>query len=521
MLSAIYRREHEKSGSERKFASIFLFPEGRCYKKRVERKLYRVSDFLSLVPAYRQAGVIIVLMSSHIPYSKPVVIVDVETTGGNATDNRLIEIGIIRVENGKEVSRYQSLINPRQSVPLFVQRLTGISDADLVTAPSFDEIAHEVEQILKDALFIGHNVRFDYDFVRHELRRMGKRYIAPTLCSARFSRALFPEHKRHNLGEIVERHGLSIESHHRALDDAQAVWDFLKFCSREKGQAKFLEIFEKLARGRPVQSLIPPEQFDEIPESAGVYVFRDSNGKALYVGKSSNLREKILGHFYGDFESAREAELQSRAAKLEWFATPGELSALFLESEKILSLQPEFARKIAGSSAMICAVKKIDAAGYAYAELALEKDVEHKKNILGYYRGFREAKQALAGLSEKFKVGILSDPSKKQAAGQNSASAHNAKFDRAFEQGGSEFWPFPSAVLIDEKDESLNSGQAFIVQNWILIARIFYDADGRKVEKLGAGFDWDKFKLLKRALKNPSQVKPLTADDLQKILVEK
>ena len=114
-------------------------------------------------------------MPQSIPYSKPVVIVDVETTGGSAATNRLIEIGIIRIENGVEVRRFESLIQPGQSVPVFVQNLTGISDHDLESAPVFKEIADEVESCLKDALFIGHNVRFDYDFVRHEFRRLNRR----------------------------------------------------------------------------------------------------------------------------------------------------------------------------------------------------------------------------------------------------------------------------------------------------------------------------------------------------------
>ena len=100
-------------------------------------------------------------MTQAFPYTKTIAIVDVETTGGSADSNRLIEIGIIRIENGVEVRRFQSLVQPGQSVPIFVQNLTGISDHDLESAPVFKDIADEVEACLKDALFIGHNVRFD------------------------------------------------------------------------------------------------------------------------------------------------------------------------------------------------------------------------------------------------------------------------------------------------------------------------------------------------------------------------
>ena len=471
-------------------------------------------------------------MSQSIPYSKPIAIVDVETTGGSAATNRLIEIGIIRIENGVEVRRFQSLVQPGQSVPFFVQNLTGISDHDLKGAPVFKDIADEVEDCLKDALFIGHNVRFDYDFVRHEFRRLERRFVAPTLCSARMSRALFPEYKRHNLAEIIERHGLSVSNHHRALDDAQAVWDFFRKSIDTVGATKFGDLFEKLVAGRPPQTRIPASKFQNIPESAGAYIFRDAHGVALYVGKSSNLRERILGHFYGDFENPKEAQLLEQSTDLEWIPAPGELSALFLEAELVKKLSPQHSRKARKPMGIICAAKKINAKGYPTVELMKESDVENKINVLAYYRGFREAKESLGLIADKYKLcrkflgfekegGCSSGPFKKcsgACTGEESVEAYSAKFVRAFQHSGTASWPYPSAVLVDERDEDLNQGQAYVVQNWLLLARVRYQGDARQVEKMASEFDWDQLKILKRVMQSETaSIRVLEKQELQSL----
>ncbi len=471
------------------------------------------------------------------PYSKPIVIVDVETTGGSPESNYLIEIGIIRIENGREVSRFQSLINPGQSVPIFVQRLTGISDQDLVTAPRFEAIADEVEAQLQGALFIGHNVRFDYDFIRHEFRRLSRRYFAETLCSARLSRALFPDYKRHNLSEIIERHGLSVSSRHRALDDAQAVWDFFKKSTQVVGADRFRDVFEKLVAGRPVETRIPAERFQNVPEAPGCYLFRGEKNEVLYVGKSSNLRERILGHFYGDFENARDEQLLQQARDMEWIRAPGELSALFLETELNEKWKPVFSKKAKLPGGMVCAVKNDEAHYLPWIQLLPEREILDKKNALGFYRGFREAKQALLNIAEKNKIcrkvlglergegpcsgvrlgqcdGVCGDPS--------NAAEHLKKAERAFQNSGAVAWPFQGTVVIDEREsESSDEGEAYVVRNWLLMARIRYQGAARRIFKIQQGFDRDQFKILKKIIQSGlPQVRELKESEYQTLMKE-
>lgn len=474
-------------------------------------------------------------MTQAFPYTKTIAIVDVETTGGSADSNRLIEIGIIRIENGVEVRRFQSLVQPGQSVPIFVQNLTGISDRDLEGAPIFKDIADEVESCLKDALFIGHNVRTDYDFVRHEFRRLERRFIASTLCSARLSRAFFPEYKRHNLSEIVSRHGLSVANHHRALDDAQAVWDFFRKSVETVGATKFNDVFEKLVAGRPTQTLIPASRFLNIPETPGVYFFRDAYGGALYVGKSANLRERILGHFYGDFENPKEVQLLEHSTDLEWVSAPGELSALFLELDWVQKLNPAHSRKTRKTMGMVCAEKHLEKGGYPTVTLLRENEIKDKKNILAHYRGFREAKEGLSLLADKFRLcrkllgleqiaGACSAVRTRKClgacTGAEPVGTYTERMDRAFEQSGTASWPYPSAVFVDEKDEVTGQRESYVVHNWIVLARIRYSADGsRKAEKLNFGFDWDQLKILKRVLQSESvSIRNLDKQELKALL---
>jgi len=474
---------------------------------------------------------------TSFPYSKPLVIVDVETTGGSPGSNRLIEIGLIRIENGREVSRFQSLLNPGQPVPIFVQRLTGISDRDLTTAPDFSEIAARVEKETEGALFVGHNVRFDYDFIRHEFRRLEKNFTAATLCSARLSRALAPEHKRHNLSELITRYGLNVSSRHRALDDAQAVWDFFQKSVEKFGAEKFGDIFEKLVAGRPVKSQIPAERFRNIPEAAGVYVFRDEKNETLYVGNRGNLRERILGHFYGDFENERDAAVLESARDMEWFRTPGELSAVFLEAELNEKLSPRFARKVKPQGGMICAVSRDFSGDFPWVDLVWEREVEDKATVLGFYRGFREGKQAFLALAEKFHVcrkmlGIEKGQGPCSGVPQNLCDGacektalrenQRGRMLEAFRRVGMVSWPYPGAILIEEREsENAGQGEAYLVQNWILIARIRSQGTSRRIYKTEQSFDRDRFKVLKKIIQNEtSHCRVLEKPEVEALLRE-
>jgi DNA polymerase-3 subunit epsilon len=179
---------------------------------------------------------------------RPFVFLDIETTGASPAFARITEIGAVRVENGLVVARFSRLVNPEQPVPAFITRLTGITDEMLWEAPSFSAIAAELEDFLTGAVFIAHNVQFDYSFLKAEFDRLQRPFVVDRFCTARLSRRLYPTQRRHNLDTILTVHGISVKNRHRALDDAEALFEFFQSAHKEHGLRVFAEADRLLVR---------------------------------------------------------------------------------------------------------------------------------------------------------------------------------------------------------------------------------------------------------------------------------
>ncbi|HEX4201227.1 MAG TPA: exonuclease domain-containing protein, partial [Chthoniobacterales bacterium] len=162
--------------------------------------------------------------------NQPLVFCDIETTGGSHFSSRVLEVGAIRVEGGRVVASFKSLITPEEPIPPFISQLTGIRDSDIVGAPKFCDIATELGDIFDGAVFVAHNVRFDYSFLKMEFERIGVVFRPQLLCTVRLSRALFPQYRSHKLEELIRRHQLVAPSRHRAFEDADCLWQFWRLC---------------------------------------------------------------------------------------------------------------------------------------------------------------------------------------------------------------------------------------------------------------------------------------------------
>ncbi|WP_051685957.1 exonuclease domain-containing protein [Rheinheimera texasensis] len=154
-------------------------------------------------------------------------VIDVETTGGTAGNDRVTEIGLVKLQYGREITRYSTLINPQRRIPAFISKLTGISDAMVATAPVFADIAAELWQQLQGCIFVAHNVRFDYGFIRAEFARCGYQLQLPQLCTVVESRRYFPGLASYSLGNLATHFGIELKQHHRALADAAATAELL------------------------------------------------------------------------------------------------------------------------------------------------------------------------------------------------------------------------------------------------------------------------------------------------------
>jgi len=137
------------------------------------------------------------------------------------------------VENGKIVKTYEKLINPGVDVSPFIEKMTGINSADLEDVPSFIQITDEIFELLERCCFVAHNARFDYGFLKHELKRAGIQYSAKQLCTVKLSQMLFFHYQHHNLDELISRYGFVCDKRHRAFSDAKVLWDFFVICKRQ------------------------------------------------------------------------------------------------------------------------------------------------------------------------------------------------------------------------------------------------------------------------------------------------
>ena len=275
----------------------------------------------------------------------PLCFVDIETTGGSPYKNRIIEIGIIRYENGQITQTLNELINPERDVPKFILDLTGINQDDLQTAKPFVDLAPSVKQILAGSVFVAHNASFDYSFLRQEFGALGEIFKIDTLCSARLSMALFPYFKKHNLDAIIDRLNIRILNRHRAYDDAYVILKFFEKLYTDYDLGEVKTKIESLIKKPNSPLYLDEKDIDNLPKKHGVYLFYDKNNIPLYVNKAKNIKSTVFDHFYGNVVGAIDKKIAQNATNIESHVTTGYISALILQKELIKKLLPVYNKK--------------------------------------------------------------------------------------------------------------------------------------------------------------------------------
>jgi DNA polymerase-3 subunit epsilon len=275
--------------------------------------------------------------------NEPLAVVDLETTGMSAQYGRIIEIGILRVVGGKVERTFSSLVNPDCYIHPMIEQLTGISNREVENAPSFSSIAKEVSKILADAIFVAHNARFDYSFLKAEFARTGREFSPRCLCTMKLSRRLYPEHRHHDLSSLIERHRLSCPDRHRALGDAHAAHQFLHRVEQEEDPLRFADAVRHVMKEKRLPVQVDRAMLTNLPEGPGVYLFYGPRDELLYVGKSRNIRGRVQSHFAGDDRSSKAMEMCGQVHRIGTRTTAGELGALLLESSLIKELHPMYA----------------------------------------------------------------------------------------------------------------------------------------------------------------------------------
>jgi DNA polymerase-3 subunit epsilon len=269
----------------------------------------------------------------------PIAFVDLETTGGTAGQHRITEVGVVEV-GPDGVSRWSTLVDPQQSIPPFIQQLTGITDAMVRGAPTFGAIASELYERLSGRLFVAHNASFDHGFLRSEFGRVGLAFNPDVLCTVRLSRALFPAEKRHGLDALVERHALVPSDRHRALADADLLWQFWQRLHVLVPDDVLRGQIERTMRRYRLAGNITEDLLDTAPAGCGVYAFFGEDDVPLYVGRSVRVRQRLRAHLSGERRSSKDVRLAQLVRRVEWLATGGEIGAMLAEAQWIATLRP-------------------------------------------------------------------------------------------------------------------------------------------------------------------------------------
>ena len=275
--------------------------------------------------------------------------VDLETTGTRAAADRITEIGIVRVDDaeaGPCVTEWSTLVDPEVPIPPAIQALTGITDTMVASAPTFSTVAADVRDLLAGCVFVAHNARFDYGFLKHAFARLGRSFSARVLCTVRLSRRLFPDVDGHGLDALIDRHALPVTDRHRALGDARAIWSFFGMLYRDLERERIDGAIKRILRIPSLPPQLPPNAIDTLPEAPGVYLFYGDNPLPLYIGKSINLRERVAAHFSQDWRSETDLRLSQEIRRIEHEETAGELGALLRESVLVKSRLPAHNRAL-------------------------------------------------------------------------------------------------------------------------------------------------------------------------------
>ena len=447
-----------------------------------------------------------------------VACVDLETTGGTAAQHRITEVGIVLLEDGAVVEEWSSLVNPRQRIPPVIERFTGITNEMVADAPAFEDLRSEIRSRLDGRLFVAHNVRFDYGFVRSEFRRVGEKFSAPVLCTVRLSRTLFASHHRHNLDALIDRWGLACGQRHRALGDAAVLPALLAAFEGAVGAERVQEAVEASRFESRLPPHLPADLADDLPEGPGVYLFRGEGGALLYVGKGRNLRSRVLGHFTASHRSSRESKLVQQVRDVEWIETGGELGALLVESRLVKELAPAANRRLRKAAGVHCVhLQSSDGSLRPVVEPFSDRDLESDAASYGPFRTERDARRALEGKAREaglcLKVmGLEPGPGscfalqlgrcRGACVGKEALPLHDARLQLALASLRIRAWPFPGPVGIREHAAGGRGTLLHVVDRWQHLGTA---RDESEVAELlcspsRAEFDPDAYRIISRCL---------------------
>jgi len=452
---------------------------------------------------------------------EPLVFVDLETTGANFAKDRIIEIGLVEVDQDG-VREWSSLVDPGTPVSAFITGLTGIDTAMVSSAPSFAQLAPTVLEKLRGRLFIAHNARFDYGFLKGEFKRLGIDFRAAQLCTVRLSRKLFPEHHRHNLDSLLERHDIVVADRHRALVDARVLWRLWQRWHELLPNESVRGAIKSIVGRAELPPHLDPLLFDELPEAPGAYALYAADGNLLLSKRSTNIRRQLFAQFAA---GKHDTPLVRATVRVDWREAAGELGARLRELELSASV-----RKSADD---LCAWQLTLPADADFApHLVLARDVDFTRagDLYGLYGSRREALHALRKIADAHRlclnqlgigagkpgeacIGYKQRICRGVCAGKEAPALHNARLMSALAKFKLSDWPYSGPVALIEGDPFGMHEDYHLVDRWQHLGTVHDEAalvdilDARRERDSdsdcngGVNFDPDVYRIISKFIR--------------------
>jgi len=419
-------------------------------------------------------------------------IIDIEATGGSPKLDRVMEIAIFNFDGEKIVSSFESLINPEVEIPPYIQKLTNINNDMVKDAPTFAEVIDQIADITQGNYFVAHNVNFDYSILKNEFKNLGRRFTRKKLCTVELSKLVMPEQESFSLNSLSKELGITMESHHRAGDDAKATVELFHHLLKNDPEGK---IEKRLTTdfdhyNLPVE--ITPAMIKKIPEDTGVYYFNNSEGKLVYAGSTNDLRERVLNHFLPVEGSKKRDKLHRTVREVEYEETGSELLAKLKEAEAILSKKPVYNRPSSLSKLRYGIVIELNDDGYKTVRV---KEIKNGQKVLTAFRTYEQAEAAIYKRMERYKLcaklcgknrgkGPCSLFKGKKCKGacirRDSTSSYNKKVNKAFS-----YYRMPhQRFMIVGEGRTMAEKSGVLVDNNAVVGYTYFEKTNNQFDKI-------------------------------------
>jgi DNA polymerase III subunit epsilon len=330
------------------------------------------------------------------------VVVDLETTGGSPAGAHITEIGAVKVRGGEVLGEFQTLVNPAEPIPAFISVLTGITDRMVADSPRIDSVLPAFLEFARDTVLVAHNAPFDIGFLKAAAARTGHEWPRfQVVDTAHLARQLVTRDEAPNrkLSTLAQLFGATTTPDHRALHDARATVDVLHALLARVGNLGVVTLEELTTYSSRVSSAQRRKRYlaEGLPSAPGVYLFKDRQGRVLYVGTSRDIRRRVRSYFTASEQRTRMAEMVGIAENVTPVVCHTTLEAEVRELRLIAEHKPRYNRRSRHPERALWVKLTVE----AFPRLSIVREVrDDGTRYVGPFSSRMSAESAIAALHE-------------------------------------------------------------------------------------------------------------------------